>query len=212
MPRLASKTSREVPQIYILLGSLVFLLKNIPFQSFWCQKSSFIHFYFCAFLSLPSALHILPTQTWSLSIHFILLFLLYKPGRSWSLHCKPHVSLSWVYKDSVTSYMKDLLRSNGELRAKSWFSESENHHPTLHVHTWLPVFMCKKHIGPHAAVSLTVMTQLDIPRQFTQQTVLSTGQVRNLSEKFIWTISRGHSQHLVRLGLGRLGLCISSRR
>lgn len=51
MPRLASKTSREVPQIYILLGSLVFLLKNIPFQSFWCQKSSL-----CISTSMPFSL------------------------------------------------------------------------------------------------------------------------------------------------------------
>ena len=133
--------------MYILLGCLMLHLKNSPFQYFQCQSqalyiSTSVPFSLSPLLSTP---YPYKHKAWAFTSYS--LFLLYKPDRSWSLHSKPHVSLSWVYKESVTSYMKDLPRSNGELSATLWFSESENHHPTLRVHTWPPAFMCKKYIA-----------------------------------------------------------------
>ena len=54
MPRLASKTSGLSPPNIYLAGLSNAPLKEQSIPIFPVPKSSFIHFYFCAFLSLPT--------------------------------------------------------------------------------------------------------------------------------------------------------------
>lgn len=91
---------------------------------------------------------------------------------------------------------KDLLRSNRKL---------SGHYINQKTIAPLPRFILVclssplRNIGPQAAVSGSMMIQFGILRLLvTQQTVLSTGQVRHLAGHSIWMISEGPSGHPVR--------------